>query len=182
MLEIDTAGITSGAAYLQSTTAFSTTAQGFGLNLSGDNVAQGAEVDDIAQFSTSAAASGAGTLTSGTIDENVDPDGVSNFDAPFYRLALTDGTYGPIDATGRYGLSATAGSGSESTLNGGFTLTFYTVDGTTFPFIETDTGGQVATGVFVTQNPTASSSAAVRPHMFVPKPLVRPHSISRKKK
>jgi hypothetical protein len=183
LLEIDTLGITSGAAYPQSTTSFGTTAQGFGLNLSGDNIAQGGfEVDDIAEFSTSVAVSGNGTLTSGLIDENVDPGGVSNFGAPFYKLALTDGTYGPIDTTGRYGLSATAGNSTESTLNGGFGLTFYTVDGTTFPFIETDSNGQVATGVFVVQNSAASSSAAARPHLFVPQSLVRPRAARKQKK
>jgi len=51
------------------------------------------------------------------------------------------------DTNGRGQISATA-----DTINGGLLLNYYTVDGTTFPFIETD-GGQVATGVFVQQNP-----------------------------
>jgi hypothetical protein len=188
LLEVDTLGITSGAAYPQSTTSFGTTAQGFGLNLSGINLPASesadaeVEVDDIAEFSTSVAVSGSGTLTSGLIDENVDADGVFDFGAPFYKLALTDGTYGPIDTTGRYGLSATAGNSTVTTLNGGFGLTFYTVDGTTFPFIETDSNGQVATGVFVVQNSAASSSAAARPHLFVPQSLVRPRAARKQKK
>jgi hypothetical protein len=181
LLEIDTSGITVGAAYPQSTTTFGATSQGYGLNLTGINLAasqsEGAaiEVDDIAEFTASAATSGSGTLTSGIIDENSDPGG-----APNPNLALSAGTYGALDNLGRYGLSATAGNNSVSTLNGGFNLTFYTVDGTTFPFIESDSG-QIATGVFVLQNPTAAAGAAL-PHMFVPQPLVRPHGALRKKK
>ena len=71
-------------------------------------------------------------------------------------MPLSSGTYGAIDSSGRYGVAATAVSsnGNSGTLNGGFALTFYAVDGTTFPFIESD-NGQVATGVFVLQSPSA---------------------------
>jgi hypothetical protein len=182
LLEVDgLGGLMAGAAYPQSTTTFGAISQGYGLGLSGDNLANGVEVDDIAEFTASAAAGGSGTLSDGIIDENVDPNGTASFGAPFYDLALTQGTYGALDSTGRYGLSATAGNNSKTTLNGGFGLTFYTADGNTFPFIETDTGGQVATGVFVLQNPSAVAPA-VASHMFVVRAPARSHAALHKKK
>jgi hypothetical protein len=182
LLEIDGLGTMSGVAYNQSTTTFGTTSQGYGLNLTGTNPGIGAgavEVDDIAEFTASAAASGAGTLSSGIIDENFEPGG-----GPTLGLALSAGTYQALDSTGRYGLAVTAGNSSISTLNGGLGLTFYTVDGTTFPFIEIDTStGQVATGVIVLQNPTAAAAAAAsRTQMFVPPPLLRSHIVRQSKK
>jgi hypothetical protein len=172
LLEIDNAGITTGAAYQQTAGATFASGQGYGMNLSGVNELSGSpvEVDDIAEFT---AASG-GTLSSGVIDENSAPSGIPN-----QSLALTAGTYGTIGSTGRYGISATAGTTNNSTLLGGFTLSFYTVDGTTFPFIEMD-GDQVSTGVIVEQSPTASSPALARSRMFVVRPLINSH-IARKK-
>jgi hypothetical protein len=173
LLEIDDDGIMVGAAYTQSSIIPTfASAQGYGLNLTGYNLTNGVEVDDIAEFT---AATG-GTLSSGLIDENADPDG-SQFGAPFYGLALTNGVYNGPDASGRYGLAADA-----NTLNGGFGLTFYAVDGTNFPFIETDDGGQVATGVIVLQTPTSPQPAVAKPHMFIVPRLVRAHGALRKKK
>jgi hypothetical protein len=170
LLEIDDAGILSGAAYPQSPTvpAFAS-AEGYGLNLTGLNVGDDVEVDDIAEFT---AASG-GTL-SGLIGENYAPGGVLTS-----NLALT-GTYGSVDSNGRYGISATAGNSSTSTLNGGFGLTLYAVDGTTFPFIESDSG-QVAAGLVVEQTPS-SSSADVRSHVFIPRPFVQPKAAHKQQK
>lgn len=122
------------------------------------------EVDDIAEFT---AASG-GTI-SGIIDENA-PDGSSS-GGPNYDLALS-GNYRAPGASGRGTVTATAGTSSNTTLNGGFGLTFYTIDGTTFPFIETDSG-QIASGVLVLQNPSATSPAIMKSHMMVVRPLVR---------
>lgn len=169
LLEIDTTGITSGAAYLQSSTVPTfASGQGYGLNLTGDNLSNSVEVDDIAEFT---AASG-GTFT-GILDEN------SSVNGPIANMAFSNGTYGAIDATGRYGLSGNVGTSSTSTLNGGFSLTFYSVDGTTYPFIESD-NGQVATGVIVLQSTPGSGSAA--PHMFIAPPLVRPHGNHQQRK
>lgn len=180
LLEIDGTGLMVGAAYPQSTTAFGATSQGYGLNLSGENLSNSVEVDDIAEFTASAISGGTGTLTDGIIDENVAPEG-SSFGAPFLGLPLSNGTYGALDATGRYGLSVTAGNSNTSTLNGGLGLTFYAVDGTTFPFIESDnTTGQVATGVIVLQSPSASSAVA-KSNMFIVRPLIRPHGAFKKK-
>jgi hypothetical protein len=174
LLEIDDSNIMSGAAYPQSSTAFSTS-QGYGLNLSGINLGAATgtpeEVDDIAEFS----ANSTGTAVVGLIDENYAPSG-----GPIFDQAL-NGTYAAPDSNGRGQISANAGNSSNSTLNGGFGLTFYTVDGTTFPFIESDSG-QVATGVFILQNPSAATAGAVsQSHLFTVQPLIRPHTVRQKK-
>lgn len=173
LLEIDASGNMAGAAFAQSSTANLAASQGYALNLSGTNLgtATGSseEVDDIAEFAT---ASSGLTLT-GVTDENFDPSGVPN-----YGLALT-GTYAAPDANGRGQLAANAGNSNNGTLNGGFGITYYTVDGTTFPFIETDSG-QVTSGVFLKQNSSAVTPGT-RPHLFVMPPLVRPHLAKRQK-
>lgn len=172
LLEIDDSGLMVGAAYPQTSGATFAASQGYGLNLSGVNLGAAtgfaAEVDDIAEFT---AGSSGGSVT-GAIDENASG-------SPAYGVALS-GTYS-APANGRGQIGANAGNNSNSTLNGGFNLTFYTVDGTTFPFIETDQG-QVGSGVFVLQNPTASSSAAAVSHMFIVPPLVRPNGAHWQKK
>jgi hypothetical protein len=176
MLEIDNAGIMLGAAYPQTTNAFAQS-QGYAMNLSGINVAAAQitgsleEVDDIAEFSTTSN----GTIN-GIIDENVDPNGTS-IGAPTFDLGLSKGTYGSIDSNGRYGVGAAAG-----TLNGGFSLTLYSVDGINFPFIETDNGGQIAAGMVEQQNASATSHALVHPSMFMVHQLVRSQAARQKKK
>ena len=179
LVEIDTTslGILSGAAHAQTPGAALATSQGYGLNLTGINLggATGSpeEVDDIAEVT----ANSSGTTVIGLIDENYDPGGVPIFDQKL------NGTYSGSDASGRFGISATAGNSSTGTLNGGFGLTVYAVDGTMFPFIETDNGGQVATGVLVLQTPSATPGVAQsRSHMFVAPPLIRPRAASLKKK
>jgi hypothetical protein len=170
LLEIDSSGIMAGAAYPQTSTAVPDPSQGYAQNLSGTNLGtstgQASEVDDIAEFAT---ASSGLTLT-GIIDENSPASG------PNYALALS-GTY-TAPTSGRGQLTANAGNSTNSTLNGGFALNYYTVDGTTFPFIEMD-NGQIAAGVFVKQSSTTSSSAATRSHLLVLPPVVRPHIASR---
>jgi|HubBroStandDraft_6_1064221.scaffolds.fasta_scaffold00156_36 hypothetical protein len=170
LLEIDNSGIMAGAAYPQTAGATFGTSEGYGLSLSGYNLGDQVEVDDIAEFT----ADSTGATVTGLIDENY-PGAAP----PFFGQALS-GTYAGPDSSGRYELvAATGNTNSPGTLNGGFGLTFYTVDGTTFPFIESDSG-QVATGVFVLQNPAAVSAAAPRSHMFIVKPLMRPHAAKKK--
>ena len=171
LLEIDNTGIMAGAAYTQTAGATFAASQGYGLNLSGENLSAASEVDDIAEF----AANSTGNTITGLIDENSTSAGPVTF-----GTALTSGTYvAPVN--GRGAIAATAGtSSSNTTLNGGFALTFYTVDGTTFPFIETDSG-QVSAGVFVLQNPSASSPGLAHPNIFVARPLVRPRAARQKK-
>jgi hypothetical protein len=166
LLEIDDVGLSVGAAYPQTASATFAAAQGYGMNLSGVNltgIGNGpVDVDDIAEFT----ATSGGVLSAGIIDENFDPGG-----SPTLGVALSNGTYGSI-GSGRYGISATAAENNSGTLLGGFTLTFYAVDGTTFPFVEVDPG-QVSTGVIVLQNSSAASSAIAHPSMFVVHPLIR---------
>ncbi len=173
LMEIDNGGVMSGVAYPpQTSTSFSGSA-GYGLNFSGVNLVAGVEVDDIAEFVSSSS----GLAVTGITDENSAPGG-----APTYNLPLS-GTYVVPDSNGRGQIAANAGNNTNSTINGGFDITFYTVNGTTFPFIETDANGQVAAGVFFTQDATASASAAsARPHMFVMQPPVRPSAARWRKK
>jgi hypothetical protein len=174
LLEVDTAGITVGAGYTQTAGAtFGTASEGYGLNLSGINLSQGVEVDDIAEFT----ANPTGTAITGIIDENyTGADGGQFLSEPFYNSSYT------TPANGRGSITAYTGTSSvPGTLNGGFFLTYYPVDGTTYPFIEMDSG-QVAAGVFVQQSTPGSSSAIAKTHsMFVPRPLVRPNSARQKK-
>ena len=179
LLEIDTIGLSVGAAYPQTSGASFAASQGYGLNLTGTSLAGVSsggglmEVDDIAEFTSATG----GTLSNGVIDENFAPGG-----SPNYALALTSGVYSGPDPSGRYTLSAAAGNNSNSTLNGGFNLIFYTADGVTFPFIDIDQG-QIASGVFVQQSASASSSAsAVKSTMFMAPPLFRPHALKKKQK
>lgn len=70
LLEIDSLGITQGAAYAQTATSFA--AGNYGLNLSGantDNFGDVGEVDDIAQFNATTAVAPAINMT-GVLDEN----------------------------------------------------------------------------------------------------------------
>lgn len=181
LLEIDGTGITTGAAYSQSASATLAASEGYGLNLTGINLGANdggipTEVDDIAEFT----ANSTGSTITGVIDENSVIGGPATFSAPFVNNSSTSSTYTtPTGGRGQIGASVGTSS-NDTTLNGGFLLTYYTVDGTTFPFIETDSG-QVSAGVFVQQNPSASASAA-RPAMFVVQPLIRPHASTKKQK
>ncbi len=174
LLETDTAGMMAGAADPQTSTAVPDPSQGFALSLSGINLGastgQSAEVDDIAEFATA----NSGLNLTGITDENIAPSSSPNF-----ALALS-GTYTAPDSAGRGQLSANAGNSNNSTLNGGFSLYYYAVDGATFPFIEND-GGQIAAGVFVKQSSSASSSAAARSHVLVVQSVVHPR-IARQQK
>lgn len=175
LLEIDTNGISTGAAYPQTSGAtFAATAQGYGLGLSGiylgSSVVSAAAVNDTAEFATNPT----GTTVTGAIDEN-------STQGDFFDQDLS-GTYTSL-STGRYGITADSGTTSvPGTLNGGFALILYAVDGTTFPYIEYDSG-QVAAGVIVQQS-TSSSSSAAAPHqnMFVVQPLYSQHQARLRKK
>jgi hypothetical protein len=176
----ETDGIAVGSAYAQSASATLAASQGYGLNLSGINLTESAsagglvEVDDIAEFTTSSS----GNTITGVIDENSDLNGAPvATSAPFDNNSSGTSTY-TTPTGGRGQIGASVGSSNNSTLNGGFLLTYYTVDGTTFPFIESDSG-QVSAGVFTQQSSSGSASAA-RPAMFVVQPLFRPHARKQK--
>jgi len=159
LLELDNGGVTSGAAFPQTSTTLADT-QGYGLNLTGVNLFDGVEVDDIAEF-TAAAVSSNPNMT-GLIDENFAPGGSPTFDTTL------SGTYAP-NTTGRYTANVNAGD----TLNGGFGLNVYPVDGSNFIFMEGDNSGQVAVGSFAVQTPTSVTGDVLRhPMMIMPKPSI----------
>ncbi len=174
LLEIDTSGITTGAAYgPQNASATFTAGQGYGIGFSGFFLG-GADVFDTGEF---VAASSGSTISSGAVDEG----SVSSSGLGFaYGVPLTDASF-TLPTGGRGTVAATAQNGNNSTQNGGFSLTYYVVDGTTFPFIETDTG-QVSAGVFVLQS-TSSSSASIAKmqSMFVPRSPFHPSVKAREK-
>jgi hypothetical protein len=173
LLEIVGGGVMSGSASLQSPNATLAASQGYGLNFTGANVANSFEVDDIAEFQTTTTTCGTatGSIVSGLVDENFEPGntqgGIAN--------QIVCGNYSTPDSNGRGQIGTVTGN---NTVNGGFLLNYYTVDGTTFPFIETDNGGQVSVGVFVQQDASGTSSKKVAKSssMFVAHPLVRPHA------
>lgn len=177
LLEIDNSGIMVGAAYAQTSGATFNTSQGYALNLSGVNLGTAlgggpAEVDDIAEFTSASS----GSTVTGIVDENS-----SGGSGTAFGVALS-GTYAAPSSNGRGQIVANAGNNSNSTLNGGFAMTFYPVDGTSFPFIETDSG-QIAAGVFVLQNPSATATGAIaKPHMVIVRPPVQAHGTHWRKK
>lgn len=177
LLETDDVAITSGAAYAQTAGATFAASQGYGLNLSGENFSTStlAEVDDIAEFA--ATASGTSCNADGTIISSDTLTGVTDENSIIsstYGQALC-GDYSGPDSTGRLGISYAA-----NIVNGYITAIAYTVDGTTFPFIETDQY-QVSTGVFFEQNASATSPSIAKAHgMSVPPPLIRPHATVKK--
>ena len=164
MLEVDSFALTEGTAYAQSATALGTPPQGYGLNLSGVNFGSGEgtfELDDIAEFATSASTGPSGLLDENDMGAPVNPQTIS---AAFSSLA-SDGT-----ATGR-GLASFA---SNST-TGLFNIIYYTVDGTNTIFMESDTV-QSSVGSFQLQSSGAKSNAASAAKPLILHPVVVPHS------
>lgn len=165
LLEDDSHGGLQGTAYNQTATSFAASA-GYGLDLSGVNFSSGLEVDDVAQFNASTAATNNMT---GVLDEN---DLGSN---PISTLSLV-GTYTPdAPATGR-GSILVSGIG---TLNGGLSLEYYVVSPSTIILIEGDSG-QVAMGTFELQNATGAAALA-QSHMSIVRSVVRPHGAKQRR-
>ena len=161
MLELDASNVMQGVGYAQTATAFNTgTSVGYGLNLSGFNIASGDfYVDDIAQFD---ATTGTSNNMTGVLQENdegtVQPAG--NF----------TGTYTPdTPATGRGGIVMP----SLKTAFGGLGLEYYVIDDGTALFIEGD-NGQVSSGTFELQSSLGSGvMGAAHRSMSMVHPMVR---------
>jgi hypothetical protein len=159
LLEIDSAGVTSGAAYPQSSTTLAAT-QGYGLNLSGFN--GNGEEDDIAEFVTTSSG------FSGIVDLNNDMQSEGQTaQSPGQAL---DGSYSAPDGNGR---------GSGTTTNYISNFNFYVVSPTTYILLETDSG-QVAVGTFEQQ--ASPSGGTAQPAVSMLRPAVRPHSALRLRK
>ncbi|HEY6304084.1 MAG TPA: hypothetical protein VIX14_13575 [Terriglobales bacterium] len=170
MLEMDTAAITTGVGYAQSGTSF--TAPGnYGLNLSGENAANGlvGPVGDIAQFAATTAVAPASNMT-GILDEN------SLIGGTLPSISLNPGTYTPDSpATGR-GLIVADTTG---TVIGGLSLQYYTINSSSAVFIEVDPT-QVAAGTFEQQS-TPGDGAMAQSHVAIVHPAVHPHAAKRSK-
>jgi hypothetical protein len=166
MLESDSVNVTLGTGYVQSATSFTAPA-GYGLNLAGENTYNGgSEVDDIAQFNATTAAT---NNMSGILDENV--GGAED-------SGSLSGTYTPGSPNS---ITATA----SNTYLGGLTLAYYVVDSSSVIFVDIDPVsttdlGQVAVGTFEAQS-TPGGGAAVHSHMAIVHPAVRPHGAWRRK-
>ena len=156
MLEVDSslgAGVTGGVALQQQSGVTDLASQGYGLNLTGEDLVNATEADQIAELKASS-----GKL-SGTVDIN--DGGVS-----LTTQSLT-GTY-----------SATNGLGS-ATLNAGFAgMFYYVVDSSTALFISTDSGLPGIGSMEVQTTPSsAASKSAQAPHVL-PMFRVIPHGKS----
>jgi hypothetical protein len=134
LLEIDSSGITMGAAFAQGSTTFAAP-QGYGFNVSASNLTLGLEEDDIAEFTASG-----GNLT-GIFDAN-DQGGLTG------DKGLSGATYASDGSSDGRGQILTS-----NFVNG----LYYVIDGSNVLFLETDTN-QVGTGALGVQT---SSSAPV---------------------
>jgi hypothetical protein len=156
LLEIDGLGVTSGAAFIQTSTTFAAS-QGYGLNLGGINVTGGAgayfEEDDIAEFQTTSSS------YSGIVDVN--DEGMTSF-----KQTLA-GSYAAA-GTGRF----------TATTTKFFNFNFYPVDASTFLLLETD-AGQIGAGIIELQN--ASGSAGPEPGLSIVRSAARAHAVLRRK-
>jgi len=162
MLEVDTGlnvgagniGVTSGMALAQASGATVSASQGYGLNNSGEDVNNGVELDEIAQFTTTS------TGVSGLLDEN--DFGIGQ------AVNNVGGTY-TVNSNGTG--SATIGKGLPE-------IFFYAADSSTVLFISADpNGSQASLGVFEAQTAPGGAASAARPRVL---PMFRtmPHSRS----
>jgi hypothetical protein len=158
LLEIDSglgAGVTSGLALAQTAGATITASSGYGLNLTGADVVNGGELDEIAEFKTTGSA-----FTNGLLDENDN---------------------GVIDNPQNFGGSYTVSNGSGSATgvsNGLQSMFFYVADNSTVLFLSTDPN-QAAQGLFQIQS--TPQSGALQPGVQARSlPLLRsiPHAHS----
>jgi len=157
MLEIDNptvlgAGVTGGVALQQQSGVTDLASQGYGLNLTGEDLVNSTEADQIAEFKASS-----GNLT-GTVDVN---DG---------------GSLATQSLTGTY--SATNGLGS-ATLKAGFAgMFYYVVDNSTALFISTDTGLPALGSMEVQTTPSNAATVSAQAAHVLPMFRVIPHGKS----
>jgi len=158
MLEIDNGGVAGGVAVTQASGATVAPTQGYGLNMSGEDVLNFSELDEIAEFKTTA------TAMAGLVDGN---DGGSLF------TDNVNGTYS-VDSNG---------FGSATFSSGGFSsMFFYAVDDSLSLFISTDPT-QAALGSFEVQStPVNDAHLSVGRSQSLPMQRVLPRKKSGTKK
>jgi hypothetical protein len=141
LMEVDTGinvGTASGVALAQQSGAAIAASQGYGLNMTGEDVANNVEVDEIAEFKTTSSA------ITGLVDVN---------DGGQVKTSNFTGTY----------TTGTNGFGSASLNSGLAGMFFYAVDGSTLLFISTDSS-QAALGMLQEQTtPTDAQSGMAKP-------------------
>jgi hypothetical protein len=158
LLEIDGAGgVSAGTAFLQSTTSFGTSAEGYGLNLTGAAVVEDEEGDETAEEVDMIAEFTATSTSDVTGLYDVNNSGVLISD---YNLNASNNASYSINSNGQGTLQFPSLQTNDNSIIGALGLTFYTVDGSNNIFLETDTGGQFTTGSFQLQNASGTSSQA----------------------
>jgi hypothetical protein len=173
LLEVDngTGGISAGTAFLQSTTSFNTSAQGYGLNLTGADVGENEEgqesseeVDMIAEFTASSTSD-----ITGLYDVNNAGSLISD-----YNLNTSNNASYSVSSNGQGTMQFPSLQTNDNSVTGTIGLTFYTVDGSNNIFLETDTSGQLTTGSFQLQSaPGSSAESAMLPHFAMAHPTAK---------
>lgn len=165
MLEVDTAGvlgqgggITAGTALAQNSPAGVVASQGYATNLTGADVANGTELDQIAQFNTTAS-----KFSSGTIYQN-------DFTVGLNSYGLGSGSNFTSGPTGEVILNFNGGS--EGAL-------YYGVNSTTSLALGID-GSDVSLGVFEKQGSPTSTAEVAAQHLAMIKAAVRARAAARK--
>ena len=155
LLQVDSgvgAGVMGGVALTQQSTTGIAASQGYGMSLSGEDVANGIQLDEIAEFKTN------GTTTTGLVDDD-ETGSTSNFNGSY-----TAGSNG----TG----AATFNSGVQQ-------IFYYGVDDSTIFFISADPSQDQATmGTLQTQTTPTSAAFAVAK---APRALPTPRAFSHKR-
>lgn len=161
MLEIDTAsgGVTAGVAVPQTGGAGVAASQGYGLNLTGEDLSSGfgSEIDQVAEFKTTS------TSITGLADQN------------------ESGSTQTLNLNGTYSLSN--GFGTANFTSGSPNLFLYPVDGSNTFFITADPNVPVAAvGSFTIQSaPASAATQPSKPRMsFAPIPRLLPHGRAQK--
>jgi hypothetical protein len=166
MLEVDAAGtfgqsggITAGTALAQNSPAGVVASQGYALNLTGFDLVNGTELDQIAQFNTASS-----KLSSGAIYQN-------DFQVGFNNYGLSSSSTLTPGANGEVVLSFNGGN--EGAL-------YYGVDSATSLALGID-NGDVSLGVLQQQgSPTSTADVAAR-HLAMIKAAASAHAAKKKK-
>lgn len=155
LLEVDPGGfttaVTGGVVLPQQNGATLTTSQGYGMNLTGEDVGNGAELDEIAEFKIN------GTTVTGLVDQN-------DFSVQLGGATATgnvNGTFTP----------ATNGTGTITFTHGGVAgIFYYPIDSTNALFIAADTTEATMGALQLQSTPASAQISTERPRAI---PMMR---------
>lgn len=156
LLEVDPGGfttaVTGGTAIAQQSGATLNTSAGFGMNLTGEDVVNGSELDQIAEFKLS------GTTVTGLVDSND------------FSPALGPVASGTSNVNGTY-TAPSNGTGTISFTKGGVAeIFYYPIDSSSALFISAD-NTQATMGILALQSaPTSGQVLTSHPHSI---PMMR---------